>query len=78
MDHVNSERGEEFMQFDIGASKEFRIGDFGIEIIAQIFNLFDDDNPAVFDRFGEPHSFAGDALQGEQQMLQLGLKLRWN
>jgi hypothetical protein len=78
VDNVNSERGEEFMQIDLGASKEFRIGDFGIEIIGQIFNVLDDDNPAVFDRFGEPSSFAGDQLQGEQQMLQLGLKLRFN
>ena len=78
VDNVNSERGEEFMQIDLGASKEFRIGDFGIEIIGQIFNVLDDDNPAIFDRFGEPNSFAGDPLQGEQQMLQLGLKLRFN
>jgi hypothetical protein len=77
VDHVNSERGDEFSQFDIGASKEFNIGDFGIEVIAQLFNVFDEKNPAIFNRFGDPASFAGDALQGEQQMLQLGLKLSW-
>ncbi len=35
VDHVNTGRGSEFMQIDLGASKEFSFGDFGIEVIAR-------------------------------------------
>jgi hypothetical protein len=78
VDSVNSERGDDFMQVDLGVSKEFSIGDFGIEVIGQVFNVLNEENPAQFDRFGEPNAFAGDQLQGEQQMFQLGLKLRFD
>ena len=47
VDSVNSERGEDFSQLDLGVSKEFRFGDsFGIEIIGEVFNVLDDENPA--------------------------------
>jgi TonB dependent receptor/Carboxypeptidase regulatory-like domain len=81
---VNTERGASFSQFDVRIAKEFSFtDDFSIELIGEIFNLFDEDNPAGFVGaqssaiFGKPTSFAGDPLQGEQRLAQLGLRLRF-
>lgn len=75
---VNSERGDSFSQLDLRLSKEFSFADaFSIELIGEVFNVFNEDNPAVFDRTGTPNAFAGDPLQGEQQLAQLGLRLRF-
>jgi hypothetical protein len=76
--NVNTGRGAAHSQFDMRLSREFVIGnDFGIELIGEVFNLFNSDNPAKFDRNGKAHAFAGDSLQGEQRLAQLGLRLRW-
>jgi hypothetical protein len=78
VDHVNTGRGESFSQIDVRLSKEFSFaGNFSIEVIGEIFNLFDETNPARPDRFGEPTTFAGDPLQGEQRLAQLGLRVRF-
>jgi hypothetical protein len=74
---VNSERGSSFSQFDMRLSKDFLIGDFGIELIAEMFNIFNESNPALFDSDGVPHAFAGDPLQGEQRLAQFGVRLHW-
>ena len=42
-----------------------------------MFNVFNEKNPARYDRFGVAHAFAGDPLQGEQRLAQLGLRLRF-
>ena len=51
-----------------------------------MFNLFNEKNPAaytvVFDAAGnptgiKPTAFAGDPLQGEQRLAQLGLRVRF-
>lgn len=75
-DHVNDRRGDSFSQIDMRLSKLFRISeDLGVEVIGEVFNLFDADNPASFDRNGNPNAFAGDPLQGEQRLMQLGARL---
>jgi hypothetical protein len=59
-------------------SKEFTFADrFGLEIIGEIFNVFNEENPTLFDRTGQANAFAGDPLQGEQQLAQLGLRFRF-
>ncbi len=84
---VNSERGSSFSQLDVRLSREFTLsGAFSIEVIAEVFNLFNEENPnnftPIFDSAGNatgirPTSFAGDPLQGEQQLIQLGARLRF-
>jgi hypothetical protein len=72
---VNTERGDSFSQLDLRLSKEFTFADrFGFEIIAEMFNVFNEENPTHFNRFGQPSNFAGDPLQGEQQLAQLGVR----
>jgi hypothetical protein len=78
VDHVNTGRGSSFSQFDIRLSKDFIFtGDFGLEILAEVFNVFNSKNPATFDRFGEPHAWAGDPFQGEQRLAQLGARIHF-
>jgi hypothetical protein len=84
VDHVNSEGGDSFSQLDLRLSKEFKFTDtFGLEVIGEVFNVFDNENPAGFvgnrgaSNFGEPTTFSGDPLQGEQRLAQLGLRLRF-
>jgi outer membrane receptor protein involved in Fe transport len=76
--HVNTGRGASSSQLDVRFSKDFIFGgDFGIEVLAEIFNVFDEDNPATFDRFGEANAFAGDPLQGEQRLWQFGARVHF-
>ena len=81
MSHVNSLRGGSFSQLDLRVSKEFRFGgDYGVELIGEIFNLLNEKNGTRFNGtrgttgFGEPTVFAGDPLQGEQRLAQLGVR----
>jgi outer membrane receptor protein involved in Fe transport len=77
-DHVNTERGASSSQLDLRFSKDFVFGgDFGVEVMAEIFNVFDEENPAIFDRFGTAHAFAGDPLQGEQRLWQFGARVHF-
>jgi hypothetical protein len=73
--HVNSERGESFSQLDVRLAKAFTFGNFGIEVLAEMFNVFNEKNGAVYDRFGATSAYAGDPLQGEQRLVQLGARL---
>lgn len=82
--HVNSARGSSLSQLDVRVSKIFRLsGDFSIEVIGEVFNLLDDDNPTRFvgnrtaSNFAQPTTFAGDPSQGEQRLAQLGIRLRF-
>jgi hypothetical protein len=76
--HVNSARGESFSQLDLRVSKDFAFfGSTGLEVIAEVFNLFNDINPAGFTSNGEATTFAGDPLQGEQRLIQLGARFRF-
>jgi outer membrane receptor protein involved in Fe transport len=83
--HVNSRRGSDFKQFDMRLSKEFTFGkDIGIELLAEMFNVFNSKNPAGYNfnrnspsTFGQPTTYAGDPYQGEQRLLQLGLRVHF-
>jgi hypothetical protein len=83
---VNSARGASFSQFDLRLSKDFTVGPVGLELIAEVFNVFNEKNPAayslVFDAAGNPigatpTAYAGDPLQGEQRLAQLGLRVKF-
>jgi hypothetical protein len=82
--HVNSGQAHSFSQFDIRLSKDIAFTkDLGVEVIAEVFNVFNSTNPAgyVGDRsstaFGQPSFFAGDPLQGEQRLVQFGLRVHF-
>jgi hypothetical protein len=82
--NVNSGRGTKFAQLDLRVSKLFHMsGAAGVEGIAEVFNIFNAINPAGFNgnlssaSFGQPSTFAGDPLQGEQRLAQLGLRFRF-
>lgn len=81
---VNGERGAGFSQFDFRLTKTFTIKDaFRIQGIFEVFNLFNAENPTNFngninaDNFGEPTAFAGDPGQGEQRLMQLGVRFEF-
>jgi hypothetical protein len=82
--HINSARGASAMQLDLRLSREFQLrGDLYLEVMAEMFNVFDRSNPARFignrsaANFGQPTAFAGDPGQGEQRQTQLGVRLRF-
>jgi outer membrane receptor protein involved in Fe transport len=80
---LNSGRTGSFEQFDLRLSKTFTIyKSVAIEGIAEVFNLFNAKNPAEYNgvvgtaTFGQPAVFAGgDPAQGEQRLVQLGVRL---
>ncbi|HET7510271.1 MAG TPA: hypothetical protein VFJ65_08500, partial [Solirubrobacterales bacterium] len=75
---VNAKRGASFSQLDLRIGKEITFGsDYGLELIAEVFNVLNEKNPAKYNRFGVATNFAGDPLQGEQRLAQLGLRLRF-
>jgi hypothetical protein len=82
---VNSGRTHAFAQLDLRASKDFRFGrrGAGFEILAEVFNVFNAKNPTGYvgnmsaANFGQPTSYAGDPLQGEQRLAQLSLRLHF-
>ncbi len=83
--HVNEGRGHSFSQFDLRLSKDFIFtGTIGIEILAEVFNIFNTKNPAGYRgditqpaSFGQPSKYAGDPLQGEQRLLQFGARVHF-
>ena len=85
VDHVQTKRMDAFSQLDLRAGKEFKFaGDMGVELIAELFNVLNEDNPAGFNgnrqsaRYGQPTRFAGDPpLGGEQRLWQLGVRFRY-
>jgi hypothetical protein len=88
--HLLDQRAHSFEQTDIAVSKDFLIGGaFGIEVIAQVFNIFNSTNPAYYNGrrffadgtpnpdYGKPQAFAGDTHQGEQRLLQLAARIHF-
>jgi hypothetical protein len=83
--HINAGTGTNFFQSDIRVSKIFKLpGDYGqIEGIFEMYNLFNNTNPALYDgnklssTFGQPTAFAGDPLQPEQRLIQLGIRFNF-
>lgn len=77
-DTANSGRADDFMQLDLRISKDFRFGDdMGIEVLAEVFNVTNEKNGASPDSTGQPTTFAGDPGQGEQQLIQLGVRFHF-
>ena len=83
---VNSARDARFSQLDFRLSKTFNIGNVGLELIAEVFNVFNETNPSsytlTFNAAGQPTgnkptAYAGDPLQGEQRLAQLGVRIRF-
>jgi outer membrane receptor protein involved in Fe transport len=75
---VNSKRDHAFSQLDMRVSKDFTFAnEYGFEIIAEVFNLFNEKNPALFNRFGQANVYAGDPLQGEQRLGQVGVRFHF-
>lgn len=79
--HINSLRGSSFSQFDVRASKDFKMWrNYGVEIIGEIFNLFDSKNAVAFNgnrlspAYKTAAAYAGDPGQGEQRLAQLGIR----
>jgi len=80
---LNAGRAGSFEQFDLRLSKQVALyKSVAIEGIAEVFNLFNAKNPANYNgvlgtaTFGQPSVFAGGApTQGEQRLLQLGVRL---
>jgi len=82
--NINSGRGSAFSQIDLRGSKLFRFGGArSIEALIEVFNLFNATNPAGYNgnqrsaTFGQPSTFAGNPLQGEQRLAQLGLRFHF-
>ncbi|MBV8202812.1 MAG: TonB-dependent receptor [Acidobacteria bacterium] len=75
---LNAGRTGSFEQFDLRLSKDTIIyKEVGLELIAEAFNLFNAKNPANYSSLGVPHAYAGDPNQGEQRLLQLGVRLHF-
>jgi hypothetical protein len=76
---VNSKRGDDFTQIDLRISKDFGFAreGMGVELIAEVFNILDDENPAGFGADGQPSTFAGDPGQGEQRLWQFGARFHF-
>jgi len=79
---INSGIGANFFQADLRVSKFFTMPrEFGrIEAIFEMYNVFNNINPASYqgnelgNDFGQPTAFAGDPLQGEARLIQLGVR----
>ena len=73
--HVNDARGHSFTQLDLRGSKVFSFAkDMSVEVIVDVFNVFNTTNPAGFNAAGESTTYAGDPLQGEQRLAQVGAR----
>ena len=82
--HVNNLRQHAFSQTDLRLSHDFAFGgNYGVELIAEMFNVFNEKNPTAYNgtmtskNFGQPSSYAGDPGQGEQRLIQLGARVRF-
>lgn len=83
--HINDGIGSGFFQADIRVSKIFKLPrEFGqIEGIFEMYNIFNNKNPNLFDgnklssTFGQATAFAGDPLQPEQRLIQLGARFNF-
>ena len=79
---VNSVRGEPYSQFDLRITKGFTIMNrVKAEGVLQVFNMFNDDNPARFNgnmsqsTFGQPTAYAGDTRMPEQRLAEIGFRV---
>ena len=91
--HVNNLRGASFSQLDVRVAKDLKFGgNYGVELIGEMFNVLNSKNPAKFigncgynttsgqctnPTFRQASAFAGDPGQGEQRLIQLGARVRF-
>ena len=99
--HVNALRGDDLSQLDVRISREFTMGGVGLEVLGEVFNLLNADNPARYrgaryilnpnaaaslpirerllpnPAYRTPSAWAGDPLQGEHRVIQLGVRVRY-
>ena len=79
----NSARGSDFKQFDLRVAKRLPLGRTHLEVLAEVFNLFNFKNPGGYvvnmqaANFGQPTTFAGDFQRGEQRVGQLGVRFEF-
>jgi outer membrane receptor protein involved in Fe transport len=80
----NAGVGANSFQSDVRVAKVFNFKEWGgIEGDFEMYNIFNNRNPAGFignqqaSNFGQPTEFAGDPLQGEQRLIQLGVRYRF-
>jgi len=77
--------GANSFQSDLRVAKIFNFpAEFGsLEGDFEMYNIFNNRNPAGFigneqaSNFGKPTEYAGDPLQGEQRLIQLGVRYRF-
>jgi hypothetical protein len=80
---VNQNRGSAFGQVDLKLVKAFKIQKVKLEAILEIFNLFNQKNPAGFvanvdsANYQQATTWAGDPGQGEQFLAQLGFRVEF-
>jgi len=81
---VNSGRGADNKQLDLRLSKKFKMGGpRAVELIGEVFNVFNSKNPGGFvgnmraSNFGQPTEFAGDFKRSEQRLGQIGLRFEF-
>ena len=81
----NSGVGAKFFQSDIRVAKIFDFPrEFGsLEGDFEMYNIFNNKNPSGYignqqaSNYGQPTAFAGDPLQGEQRLIQLGIRYKF-
>jgi hypothetical protein len=80
----NAGLGAKSFQSDVRLAKTFHLKEWGsLEGDFEMYNIFNNRNPAGFignqqaSNFGQPTEFAGDPLQGEQRLIQLGVRYRF-
>jgi hypothetical protein len=76
--HVNSATGASFSQLDLRVAWSVDFAkDIGAELFAEMFNVFNEKNPALYTSDGQPNAYAGDPYQGEQRLVQLGARFHF-
>ncbi len=81
---VNAGRGSDNKQLDVRLSKKVPLGGhYRLELLGEVFNVFNWKNPADFvgdmaaGNFGQPTQYAGDFKRGEQLLAQFGVRFEF-
>lgn len=77
----NSGDTKNFMQLDLRVTKGFKIGPTELQLVAEVFNLFDNANFAGYDGFkppdGNPSFGTPNSLAGPPRSFQFGMRYRF-
>jgi outer membrane receptor protein involved in Fe transport len=77
----NTERNESIKTVNLRLSKLFEVGDFGIDLFGEAFNLLDDNSFSVVGsqaEVGDPEFGIADSQIGQQRQYQVGFRLTFN